>query len=180
MAILHGNLAPDGCVIKPAAVPQDMMRFVGNAVVYDSEQESIEAILGGKVKPGSVVVLRYEGPKGGPGMPEMYRPMKCLEGMELSGSCALITDGRFSGSNRGCFVGHISPEASEGGLLAIVKDGDRIDIDIQDRSIRLMVPEEELAARWQGWEPKVKDVKRGYLDIYRKSSRSAAEGAVVE
>ncbi|HBA49493.1 MAG TPA: dihydroxy-acid dehydratase [Lachnospiraceae bacterium] len=180
VAVLHGNLAPDGCVIKPAAVPQDMMYFSGNAVVYDSEQESIDAILGGKVKPGSVVVLRYEGPKGGPGMPEMYRPMKCLEGMGLSGSCALITDGRFSGSNRGCFVGHISPEASEGGLLAAVRDGDRIEIDIPNRSIRLDITEEETAARLQNWTPKTKDVKHGYLSIYQKSSKSAAEGAVVE
>ncbi len=180
VAVLHGNLAPDGCVIKPAAVPGDMMHFAGTAVVYDSEQESIDAILGGEVKPGSVVVLRYEGPKGGPGMPEMYRPMKCLEGMGLSGSCALITDGRFSGSNRGCFVGHISPEASEGGLLAVVRDGDRIEIDIPNRSIHLDVTEEETAARFQRWTPRVKDVKHGYLAVYQKSSRSAAEGAVVE
>lgn len=180
VAVLHGNLAPDGCVIKPAAVPQDMMYFSGNAVVYDSEQESIDAILGGKVKPGSVVVLRYEGPKGGPGMPEMYRPMKCLEGMGLSGSCALITDGRFSGSNRGCFVGHISPEASEGGLLGVVKDGDRIEIDIPNRSIRLDIAEEDAEARLRNWVPKIKDVKHGYLSIYQKSSKSAAEGAVVE
>lgn len=180
VAVLHGNLAPDGCVIKPAAVPQDMMYFSGTAVVYDSEQESIDAILGGKVKQGSVVVLRYEGPKGGPGMPEMYRPMKCLEGMGLSGSCALITDGRFSGSNRGCFVGHISPEASEGGLLAVVKDGDRIEIDIPNRSIRLDITEEETEARLRNWTPKIKDVKRGYLSIYQKNSKSAAEGAVVE
>lgn len=180
VAVLHGNLAPDGCVIKPAAVPGDMMYFAGTAVVYDSEQESIDAILGGKVKPGSVIVLRYEGPKGGPGMPEMYRPMKCLEGMELSGSCALITDGRFSGSNRGCFVGHISPEASEGGLLSLVKDGDRIEIDIPNRSICLDVEEKELEARRREWNPRVKDVRPGYLSLYQRSSKSAAEGAVME
>lgn len=180
VAVLHGNLAPDGCVIKPAAVPEDMMCFAGKAVVYDSEQEAIDAILGGRVRPGSVIVLRYEGPKGGPGMPEMYRPMKCLEGMELSGSCALITDGRFSGSNRGCFAGHISPEASEGGPLGLVEDGDRIEIDIPNRSIRLDVSDGELARRRQSWEPKGKKVSPGYLRTYQKSSRSAAEGAVVE
>lgn len=180
VAVLHGNLAPLGCVVKPAAVPQQLMHFEGNAVVFDSEQESIDAILSGKIKPGSALVLRYEGPKGGPGMPEMYRPMKCLEGMGLSDSCALITDGRFSGSNRGCFVGHISPEASDGGLLAVVKDGDRIVIDIPARSICLAVPQEEIAARYEGWEPERKTVKDGYLRTYQRISRSAAEGAVVE
>ena len=180
VAVLHGNIAPDGCVVKPAAVPPDMMCFSGRALVYDSEQEAVEAILSGRVCPGSVLVLRYEGPKGGPGMPEMYRPMKSLEGMGLSGSCALITDGRFSGSNRGCFVGHISPEAGEGGILAVVQNGDKIEIDIPGRSIRLLVSEEEITRRLQGWEPKVKDIKQGYLEIYQRSSRSAAEGAVVE
>lgn len=121
VAVLHGNLSPLGCVVKPAAVPEHLMTFTGPAVVFNSEQESVDAILSGEIAPGSVLVLRYEGPKGGPGMPEMYKPMKYLEGMGLSDSCALITDGRFSGSNRGLFVGHISPEASDGGDLALVE-----------------------------------------------------------
>jgi dihydroxy-acid dehydratase len=179
VAVLTGNLAPLGAVIKPAAVPTDMMKFSGRAQVFHSEWESINAILNAEVKPGAVIVLRYEGPKGGPGMPEMYRPMKALVGMGLSASCALITDGRFSGSNRGCFVGHISPEAYEGGELALVEDGDTIVIDIPGRSIRLAVSDEELAVRRVNWKCPDKPVKQGYLETYRRISKSAAEGAVV-
>lgn len=180
VAVLRGNLAPLGAVVKPAAIPEHLMNVQGNAVVFHSEQEACEAILAGEVKAGSIVVLRYEGPKGGPGMPEMYRPMKCLEGMNLSDSCTIITDGRFSGSNRGCFVGHISPEAYEGGVLALVEDGDEISIDVPQRRLELLVPDEVLAQRRKNWVCPEKELKDGYLNTYRRISKSAAEGAVVE
>lgn len=180
VAILRGNLAPLGAVVKPAAIPEHLMRVRGKAVVFHSEQEACEAILNGDVEAGSMVVLRYEGPKGGPGMPEMYRPMKCLEGMNLSDSCTIITDGRFSGSNRGCFVGHISPEAYEGGALALVEDGDVISIDVPLRKLELEVSEAVLAQRRDRWVRPEKELKDGYLNTYRRISRSAAEGAVVE
>ena len=179
VAVLHGNLAPMGSVIKPAAVPEDMMRFNGKAQVFNSEQEAIDSILAGKVQPHTVLVLRYEGPKGGPGMPEMYRPMKFLEGMGLSDSCALITDGRFSGSNRGLFVGHISPEAYEGGTIGLVQDGDVIEIDIPQRTLELKVSEQELAQRRTNFTPVHKEVPRGFLRMYRRLAKSAAEGAVM-
>lgn len=180
VAILTGNLAPMGAVVKPAAIPDQLMTMTGKTKVYQSEQEACEAILAGEVKPGTMVVLRYEGPKGGPGMPEMYRPMKCLEGMNRASDCAIVTDGRFSGSNRGCFVGHISPEAYEGGTLALVEDGDEITVDVPNRRITLHVTEEELAQRKKAWKPVEKDLPDGYLNIYRKITRSAAEGAVME
>lgn len=179
VAVLQGNLAPLGAVAKPAAIPERLMRVQGRARVFHSEQDACEAILKGRVEPGRVIVLRYEGPKGGPGMPEMYRPMKCLEGMGLSDSCALITDGRFSGSNRGCFVGHISPEAYEGGALALVEDGDEILIDVPGRRLELLVEESELERRRRQWTRPEKDVPGGYLNVYRALSRSAAQGAVL-
>ena len=180
VAVLRGNLAPLGAVVKPAAIPQHLMKMRGKAVVFHSEQEACTAILDGQVAAGSMVVLRYEGPKGGPGMPEMYRPMKCLEGMNLSDSCTIVTDGRFSGSNRGCFVGHISPEAYEGGALALVENGDEISIDVPQRKLELLVPEELLQKRKQHWVRPEKKLKDGYLNTYRRISKSAAEGAVVE
>lgn len=180
VAVLKGNLAPLGAVVKPAAIPEQLMHMQGPAVVFHSEQEACQAILDSRVSPGSVIVLRYEGPKGGPGMPEMYRPMKCLEGMGLSDSCALITDGRFSGSNRGCFVGHISPEAYEGGVLALVADGDEILIDTAGQRLELLVSEAELKERAKRWCRPEKVIPDGYLNTYRKISKSAAEGAVVE
>ena len=179
VAVLHGNLSPLGCVVKPAAVPEDMMIFSGPAVVFNSEQESVDAILSGDIPPGSALVLRYEGPKGGPGMPEMYKPMKCLEGMGLSDSCALITDGRFSGSNRGLFVGHISPEASDGGDLALVENGDIITINIPTRELTLNVSADVLAVRRQHWVPVEKQVPRGFLRLYRRWALPAAQGAVL-
>lgn len=179
VAVLHGNLSPLGCVVKPAAVPEDLMIFSGPAVVFNSEQESVDAILSGDIPPGSTLVLRYEGPKGGPGMPEMYKPMKCLEGMGLSDSCALITDGRFSGSNRGLFVGHISPEASDGGDLALVENGDIITINIPTRELTLNVSAEVLAVRRQHWVPVEKQVPRGFLRLYRRWALPAAQGAVL-
>lgn len=179
VAVLEGNLAPLGAVVKPAAVPEHLLTFKGKARVFQSEQEAVSAIWNGEVEQGTCIVLRYEGPKGGPGMPEMYRPMKALEGMDLAKSCALITDGRFSGSNRGLFVGHISPEAYEGGLLALVEDGDEIAIDIPMRKIELSVNPEILADRKKAWKKPEKDIPDGYLKLYRAASRSAAEGATV-
>jgi dihydroxy-acid dehydratase len=177
VAILKGNLAPGGAVVKPAAIPPDMMYFTGPAHVFSSEKDAMDGILGGIVKPGTVLVLRYEGPKGGPGMPEMYYPMKYLEGMGLSDKCALITDGRFSGSNRGCFVGHISPEAYEGGILACVEDGDDIEIDIPNRTLSVRLAESEIADRMKNWSPPKKTLNPGILGLFRQLSLSAADGA---
>jgi dihydroxy-acid dehydratase len=179
LAVLQGNLAPLGGVIKPAAVPEHLFHFCGKARVFNSEDEAVTAILAGSVTPGSMLVLRYEGPKGGPGMPEMFRPMKVLEGMGLSQSCALITDGRFSGSNRGLFVGHISPEAYEGGLIALVEEGDEILLDIAGRKLELRVDEAVLAARRAVWKPVEKEFPRGFLDLYRDRAASAADGAML-
>lgn len=180
VAILKGNLAPLGAVVKPAAIPENLMKIEGKAQVFQSEQEACSAILNGEVKENTIIVLGYEGPKGGPGMPEMYRPMKCLEGMNLSNSCALITDGRFSGSNRGCFVGHISPEAYEGSTLAVVENGDIIRIDINKRELSLLVSDEVIENRKKMWIKPEKDIQNGYLQTYKKICKSAAQGAVVE
>ena len=179
LAVLQGNLAPLGGITKPAAVPSHMFHFFGSAQVFDSEDEAVEAILAGNISPGSVLVLRYEGPKGGPGMPEMFRPMKALEGMGFAQSCALITDGRFSGSNRGLFVGHISPEAYEGGLLALVQNGDEILLDISRRKIELVIDDAEIARRRAAWKPVEKIVPRGFLTLYRERATSAADGAML-
>ncbi|WP_263768953.1 dihydroxy-acid dehydratase [Propionivibrio soli] len=179
LAVLHGNLAPLGSIVKPAAVPPNLFRFQGPARVFDSEDAAVAAILGGEVAAGSALVLRYEGPKGGPGMPEMFRPMKVLEGMSLSSSCALITDGRFSGSNRGLFVGHISPEAYEGSALALIEDGDEILIDIPQRLLELRVEASRLETRRAAWKPVEKSFPRGFLNLYRERAASAAEGAMV-
>lgn len=179
VAVLSGNLAPAGAVIKPAAVPDNLRKFRGKARLFQSEQEAVEAILEDQVKPGTAIILRYEGPKGGPGMPEMYRPMKVLEGMNLADSCAVITDGRFSGSNRGCFVGHVSPEAYEGGPLAFVREGDEIVIDIDERVLEVLVSSEELEKRKEGWMVPDKRLPDGYLNTYRRISKSAAEGATI-
>jgi dihydroxy-acid dehydratase len=179
LAILRGNLAPDTAVTKPAAINPSMWTFTGTAKVFDSEEAAEEAILGGKIVAGDVVVIRYEGPKGGPGMREMYKAMKYMYGMGLAQTTALITDGRFSGTNNGCFVGHISPEAAEGGPLAIVCEGDRITIDIPNKTLCLHVSETEIANRLQHWtRPKPKFTK-GYLGLYTKLASSAASGAVL-
>lgn len=180
VAVLKGNLAPLGAVVKPAAIPEHLMEMEGKARVFQSEQEACQAILNGEVKENSIIVLRFEGPKGGPGMPEMYRPMKSLEGMNLSDSCALITDGRFSGSNRGCFVGHISPEAYEGGTLGLVEDGDIIRIDVPNRELTLFVEDAVLEERKKTFKIPEKNIPQGYLKTYKKISKSAAQGAVVE
>ncbi|MDR1533511.1 MAG: dihydroxy-acid dehydratase [Planctomycetota bacterium] len=180
VAILRGNIAPEGCVIKPAAVPAAMFRYTGAARVFTGEEASYQAVLEGRIKPGTCLVIMYEGPRGGPGMPEMYKTMKYLEGMNLANSCALITDGRFSGSNRGLFVGHISPEAREGGNFALIRDGDIIEIDIPKRSLHLRVDDRELAEREKSFVPVEKNAPRGYLRTYRRLAASAARGAIVE
>lgn len=179
LAVLHGNIAEEGAVAKPAAIPGQLMKASLKAEVFESEDEAIEGIMSGKIKKGTCLVLRYEGPKGGPGMPEMYRPMKALEGMGLSDSCALITDGRFSGSNRGLFVGHISPEAYEGGNIALIENGDTISIDINEGKIELMISKNELEKRRLSWQRKEKQMPPGYLDTYRHTSLSASRGALV-
>jgi len=180
VAILRGNLAPDTAVTKPAAIVPHMHTFSGSAKVFDSEELAEEAILGGKIQEGDVVVIRYEGPKGGPGMREMYKAMKYMYGMGLAEKTALITDGRFSGTNNGCFVGHISPEAAEGGPLAIVKDGDKITIDIPNGNLHLHVSDQEIndrLAKWQRPQPKY---TKGYLAVYSKLASSADKGAVIK
>ncbi|HLU43937.1 MAG TPA: dihydroxy-acid dehydratase [Natronosporangium sp.] len=170
LAILYGNLAPDGCVVKTAGVPEQCLTFRGPAKVYESQEDAVSAILGGQVQPGDVVVIRYEGPKGGPGMQEMLYPTSFLKGRGLGQVCALITDGRFSGGTSGLSVGHISPEAASGGPIALVRDGDLISIDIPNRSIRLEVSDEELAARRVAEEKR----DRPYTPVDRDRPVSAA------
>jgi dihydroxy-acid dehydratase len=180
LSILYGNLAPDGAVIKVGAVDPSIKTFTGKAVVYDSQDEALEGINSGKVKAGDVVVIRYEGPKGGPGMPEMLAPTSAIAGRGLDKEVALITDGRFSGASRGISIGHISPEAAEGGPIALVENGDIIKIDLVNRTIHLDVDEDELArrrARLKPFEPKI---KTGYLARYSKLVTSANTGAVLK
>lgn len=180
VAVLRGNLAPDTGITKPGAFDKSLHHFEGEAICFDSEEAAEEAILAGKVRDGHVVVIRYEGPKGGPGMREMYKAMKYLYGRGLSKTTALITDGRFSGTNNGCFVGHISPEAAEGGPIAIVHDGDRIVIDIESRQLNLMVPQEEIEARLKAWKRPEPKFKKGWLGLYCKIAASGSEGAVLK
>ncbi|WP_298034261.1 dihydroxy-acid dehydratase [uncultured Dysosmobacter sp.] len=180
LAILRGNLAPDGCVTKPAAIKEEMRTFTGTARVFDSEDSAIEAILGGNIQAGDVLVIRYEGPKGGPGMREMCNAMKYLYGLGLGTSTAIITDGRFSGTNNGCFVGHISPEAAENGPIAAVQENDRITIDIPNRVITLHVEQEEIQERLKTVKRPAPRFTHGYLAMYSKSASSASEGAVLK
>ena len=180
IAVLFGNLAPDGCVVKQSAVAPEMMRHSGPARVFDSEEEAIAVIYAGGIKPGDVVVIRYEGPKGGPGMREMLNPTSAICGMGLGESVALITDGRFSGATRGASIGHVSPEAAAGGLIGLVEEGDTISIDIPAHTITLEVSDDVLAQRKASWvcpEPKV---KTGYLARYASMVTSADKGAVLE
>jgi dihydroxy-acid dehydratase len=183
LAILHGNIAPDGCIVKTAGVPEDQWTFRGTARVSESQEAAVEAILGGKIKPGDVVVVRYEGPKGGPGMQEMLYPTSYLKAVGLGPQCALITDGRFSGGSSGLCIGHISPEAAAGGAIGLIEDGDEIAIAIPERSIQLLVSDEELAARRTrrdelGWQPENRDrVVSQALKIYASLAQSADRGA---
>jgi dihydroxy-acid dehydratase len=179
IAILRGNLAPDGAVVKQSAVGKSMMKHEGKANVFDSEEKAMKAIMAGKIKSGQVVVIRYEGPKGGPGMREMLSPTAAIAGMGLADSVALITDGRFSGGTRGPCIGHISPEAMEGGLIALIKNGDIIKIDIPKRKLVLDVPKKELEARMKKWKKPEPKIKKGWLARYAKHVSSAGKGAVM-
>jgi dihydroxy-acid dehydratase len=180
IAVLKGNLAPDRCVVKRSAVAPEMLKHEGPARVFDSEEEAIEAIRGGKINPGDVVVIRYEGPKGGPGMREMLNPTSAISGMGLGSTVALITDGRFSGATRGASIGHVSPEAALGGPIAFVHEGDIISIDINAHSIQLKVSDQELEERKKNWVPKEPKIKTGYLARYASLVTSANKGAVLE
>lgn len=177
LVVLKGSLAPDGAVVKKSAMAPEMMKHIGKARVFDSEEEVAEAIMGEKINHGDVVVIRYEGPKGGPGMREMLSPTALLAGMGYDKTVALITDGRFSGATRGASIGHVSPEAAEGGPIALVKEGDLIEIDIENKKLNLLVDEQELQKRKP--QGKMKSVE-GYLKIYRKLVSSACRGAVFE
>jgi dihydroxy-acid dehydratase len=179
LAILKGNLAPEGSVVKRAAVAANMMSHRGPARIYNSEEESIEAINNGEINPGDVVVIKNEGPKGGPGMREMLSPTSALAGMGLDDSVALITDGRFSGATRGAAIGHVSPEAAAGGPIAALEEGDIIHIDMDKFILEVELSEEELAARMDKVEPFVPDVS-GYLKRYAKLVGSASKGAVLD
>ena len=180
LAVLRGNLAPDTAITKPAAIDSDMHLFMGKARCFDSEEAVNQSIINGEIQPGDVLVIRYEGPKGGPGMREMSTAMKLLYGRGLALKTAIITDGRFSGTNNGCFVGHISPEAAEGGPIAAVCDGDMITIDIANRSLRLEVDDSELNDRLARWQRPPVKITSGYLGLYAKLASSAAEGAILK
>lgn len=180
LAVLKGNLAPDGSVVKRSAVVDEMLVHEGPARVFDCEDDAIAAIKGGKIKAGDVVVIRYEGPKGGPGMREMLNPTSAIAGMGLGSSVALITDGRFSGASRGASIGHVSPEAAVGGPIALVEEGDIIKINIPELSIQLDVSEEELAERKSKWVPREPKVKTGYLARYASMVTSGNRGAILE
>ncbi|MBY0757611.1 dihydroxy-acid dehydratase [Sellimonas caecigallum] len=180
LAVLKGNLAPDGSVVKRSAVVEEMMVHEGPARVFECEEDAIEAIKGGKIRPGDVVVIRYVGPKGGPGMPEMLNPTSAIAGMGLGSSVALITDGRFSGASRGASIGHVSPEAAVGGPIALVEEGDIIKIDIPGLTITLDVPEEELEQRKANWKPVPPKVTTGYLARYAAMVTSGNRGAILQ
>jgi dihydroxy-acid dehydratase len=179
IAVLTGNLAPHGCVVKQTAVSDKMKKFEGTAVVFDSEEESMKAILANRIKPGHVIVIRYEGPKGGPGMREMLSPTSAISGMGLGESVVLLTDGRFSGGTRGPCIGHISPEAAEGGPLAVVRNGDRIVLDIPNRALDIKLPQSEIKKRLAKWKPRGPKIKNGWLARYAKAVTSANTGAIV-
>jgi dihydroxy-acid dehydratase len=180
LAVLFGNVAPSGCVVKQSAVVKKMLRHEGPARVFDSEEEATSAIMGRQINKGDVVVIRYEGPKGGPGMREMLMPTSAIAGMGLDADVALITDGRFSGGTRGAAIGHVSPEAMEGGVIAVVQNGDRIHIDIPKKRITLKVPDEEIEKRMAGWQRPRAKITKGYLARYARVVSSGGEGAVVK
>jgi dihydroxy-acid dehydratase len=176
--VLRGNLAPDGAVVKQGAVAPEMMKKAGPARVFHSEESAVEAILGGQIRPGDIVVIRYEGPKGGPGMREMLAPTSALAGMGLDREVALITDGRFSGATRGAAIGHISPEAMERGPVAAVREGDTIRIDIPNRTLELEISPDELRQRLEALELPAAKIRKGYLARYAQQVTSANTGAV--
>ncbi len=180
IAVLKGNIAPDTGIVKKSAVVPEMMVHEGPARVFDCEEDAISAILGGKIVAGDVVVIRYEGPKGGPGMREMLNPTSAIAGMGLGSSVALITDGRFSGASRGASIGHVSPEAAVGGPIALIEEGDIISIDIPNNSLNVKVSDEELKARREKWQPREPKVTTGYLARYRELVTSGNRGAILE
>jgi dihydroxy-acid dehydratase len=180
IAILWGNIATDGCVVKRSAVDPAMMVHSGPARVFDSEDEAIAAIYDSKIVAGDVVVIRYEGPKGGPGMREMLGPTSALAGMNLDKSVALITDGRFSGASKGASIGHVSPEAASGGEIGLIKEGDRIEIDIPANSIQLSISDEEMQKRRAAWTAKDPSVTTGWLARYARMVTSANTGAILK
>ena len=177
IAILEGNICPDYAVVKASAVKEDMLVYTGTAKCFNSEEEGCDAIMAGKIKDGDVVVIRYEGPKGGPGMQEMLNPTAVITGMGLK--VALITDGRFSGASQGACIGHISPEAAVGGTIALIEDGDEIFIDIPNRKLELKVSDDVLAERRKNWKAPEPKIKTGYLARYAKLTTSASTGAIV-
>ena len=179
LAVLFGNLAPDGAIVKRSAVKAEMLDFTGTARVFDSEEDAIAAIYGGEIQSGEVVVIRYEGPAGGPGMREMLNPTSALAGMGRDSDVALITDGRFSGATRGAAIGHISPEAAAGGLIAYVKNGDKIHIDIANYAITLLVADDEIQQRKQTMQLRPPKNLHGYVKRYAKAVSSADKGAIV-
>lgn len=180
LSILFGNIAPDGCVIKVGAVDPSIKVFKGEAIVYESQDEALAGIESGEVKPGHVVVIRYEGPKGGPGMPEMLAPTAAIAGRGLEKEVALVTDGRFSGASRGISIGHISPEAAEGGPIALVQNGDAISIDLSNRTISLLLSEEQLIERKTTWKQPPPKITKGYLARYSKLVTSASTGGILK
>lgn len=179
IAVLKGNIAKDGCVVKRSAVAPEMLKHSGPARVFTSEEAAISAIFGGKIVSGDVVVITYEGPKGGPGMREMLSPTSALAGMKLDKEVALITDGRFSGASRGASIGHVSPEAAAGGNIALVQEGDIIEIDINNGTINVKVSDEELEERRSKWTAPEPKIKTGYLSRYAKLVSSADKGAIL-
>ena len=179
IAVLRGNLAPDSCVVKRSAVAPEMLKHSGPARVFDCEEDAMAAINGGLINEGDVVVIRYEGPKGGPGMREMLNPTSAIMGSGLGSSVALITDGRFSGATRGASIGHVSPEAAVGGPIALIEEGDIIEIDIPANTINVKLSDEELAARKAKWQPREPKITTGYLARYQKLVSSGAQGAVL-
>jgi dihydroxy-acid dehydratase len=178
IAILRGSLAPGGAVVKQSAVSEKILVHTGPARVFETEVSAREAVFGNRIKPGEVIVIRYEGPKGGPGMPEMLSVTAALVGMGLAESVSLVTDGRFSGSTRGPCIGHIVPEAQDGGPIALVRDGDLIAIDIPNRRLDLLVPPEELERRRKSWTPPPPKVNRGYLKTFAERVSSADKGCI--
>lgn len=180
IAVLWGSLAPDGAVVKKGAVADKMLVHKGPARVFNSEEDSVEAILGGSIKQGDVIIIRYEGPKGGPGMREMLTPTSAVAGMGLGESVALITDGRFSGATRGASIGHVSPEAAEGGPIGLIQEGDMVSIDIPNRRLDIILNEEELEARRKNWQKPESKVTKGYLAKYQKLVSSASSGAIIK
>ena len=179
IAILYGNLAPEGSVVKQSAVSEEMLQNTGRARVFDSEETAVDQILAGNIKPGDIVVIRYEGPKGGPGMREMLNPTSALAGMGLDKSVSLITDGRFSGGTRGAAIGHVSPEAAHGGPIALIQDGDEIEIDIPNKRVDLKISDEEFGKRRKQWQPPEQKIREGYLARYADRVTSAARGAIL-